>query len=204
MESPELGYEYDSPEKHDQQCGTYGLNQFQLPHNECPSKFVCDAPAENERLLKFSRCIDSMNCAMMAGMTTSVKGTESEVALFIHQMIPHHQNAVNMAKALLKVGNLKCDDLTDEESEQAPDCAMKVILLEIVNNQNAQIQKMRAILEAKSYPKENDCKVEMNNDMNVSSEMKMSSDQTSGNTSSYAQLSGAAVAAIVSVVYFIF
>ena len=39
-----------------------------------------------------------MNCAMMNGMTTSVKGSESEVALFLHQMIPHHQNAVNMAK----------------------------------------------------------------------------------------------------------
>lgn len=32
------------------------------------------------------------------GMTTSVKDSESEVALFLHQMIPHHQNAVNMAK----------------------------------------------------------------------------------------------------------
>ena len=31
-------------------------------------------------------------------MTSSVKDSESEVALFLHQMIPHHQNAVNMAK----------------------------------------------------------------------------------------------------------
>ena len=42
-----------------------------------------------------------MNCAMMVRMTTSVKESESEVALFIHQMIPHHQNAVNMAKGKL-------------------------------------------------------------------------------------------------------
>jgi len=34
-------------------------------------------------------------------MTTSVKDSESEVALFLHQMIPHHQNAVNMAKGKL-------------------------------------------------------------------------------------------------------
>lgn len=66
-------------------------------------------------------------------------------------------------KALLKTGKLKCDDLTDEESEQAAECAMEIILREIVNNQNAQIQVMRAILEANNYPQENDCKVPIDN-----------------------------------------
>ncbi len=66
-------------------------------------------------------------------------------------------------KALLKTGKLKCDDLTDEESEQADDCTLEIILREIVNNQNAQIQTMRAILEAKNYPQENDCKVPIDN-----------------------------------------
>ena len=60
---------------------------------------------------------------------------------------------------MLKTGKLQCDDLTDEESEQADDCALEIILREIVNNQNAQIQAMRAILEAKNYPQESDCKV---------------------------------------------
>ena len=77
-------------------------------------------------------------------------------------MIPHHQNAVNMAKALLKTGKLTCDDLTDEESDQADDCALEVILREIINNQNAQIQGMRNILEGKVYPETNDCEVGMN------------------------------------------
>ncbi|KAL7554971.1 hypothetical protein ACHAWF_018546 [Thalassiosira exigua] len=158
---PELGYEYDQLAEHDQICGTFGIDGYQLPHGECPEKFVCDVPAENEELVQFSKCIDSMNCAMMAGMTTSVNETESEVALFLHQMIPHHQNAVNMAKALLQTGKVKCDDLTDEESDQADDCALEVILREIINNQNAQIQVMRGILEAKSYPAENDCKVDV-------------------------------------------
>ena len=63
--------------------------------------------------------------------------------------------------ALLKTGKLKCDDLTDEESEQADDCMLEIILREIINNQNAQIQAMRAILEAKNYPQESDCKVPM-------------------------------------------
>ena len=36
---------------------------------------------------------------------------------------------------------------------------MEIILREIINNQNAQIQRMRAILEEKNYPRDNDCKV---------------------------------------------
>jgi len=158
---PEIDYEYDQPADHDQICGTYGLDGFQLPHEECPEKFVCDVPEDNVELAQFSKCIDSMNCAMMAGMTSSLSGSMDEIALFLHQMIPHHQNAVNMAKALLKTGKVQCDDLTDEESEQADDCALEVILREIINNQNVQIQSMRAILDAKSYPEENDCKVSM-------------------------------------------
>ena len=64
---PELGYEYDMPAEHDLQCGTYGLDAFKLPHDECPEKFVCDVPPSNKDLTQFSSCIDSMNCAMMVG-----------------------------------------------------------------------------------------------------------------------------------------
>ena len=191
----ELGYEYDVPTGHDAECGTYGLNSFQLPHAECPEKFVCDVPSDNGELAQFAKCMDSMDCAMMVGMTTSVKNVENEIALFIHQMIPHHQNAVNMAKgklslifwswilhlvfrnvaynksnynlihsllpttiALLYTGKLSCGDLTDENSD---DCAMEVILREIINNQNAQIQAMRGVLESQGWPQENDCEVVM-------------------------------------------
>jgi len=45
---------------------------------------------------------------MFAGMTTNVNAG-SEAALFLHQMIPHHQNAVNMSKALLKTKTLNCE-----------------------------------------------------------------------------------------------
>merc|ERR1719201_3045842 len=102
-----------------------------------------------------------MNCAMTAGMTSSLSGSESEKALFMHQMIPHHQNAVNMAKALLKTDNVECDDLTDEESDQANNCSLQVILREIINVQNAQIQSMQGLLESGGYPEENDCQVTM-------------------------------------------
>ena len=99
LDIPQLGYQYENPRGHDSECGTFGLNSFQLPHAECPKMFVCDTADVNDDFKQFAECIDSMNCAMMAGMTSSVKGSADETALFIHQMIPHHQNAVNMAKA---------------------------------------------------------------------------------------------------------
>lgn len=156
LDLPLIEYKYDSPSDYDKKCGTFGLEEFQLPHDECPEKFVCDVPASLPELALVSDCIDSMNCAMMAGMTTKVTA-KSAKALFIHQMIPHHQNAVNMAKVLLKSGDLKCDDLTEESD----DCALEVILREIINGQNAQIQAMRSILESNGWPTEDDCKVEI-------------------------------------------
>jgi hypothetical protein len=66
-----------------------------------------------------------------------------------------------MAKAMIKTGTLQCDDLTDEEN---PDCAMEVILREITSEQNAQIQTMRGILEAKGLLQENDCSISFNSE----------------------------------------
>jgi hypothetical protein len=158
LNMPEVGYEYDAPSAYDQKCGTFGLDAFQLPNPECPDHFVCDVPrsSKNPSLALFADCIDSMDCAMMAGMTTSVSSS-SEVALFIHQMIPHHQNAVNMAKALLKTNILTCASLDEDTS----DCTMEAILREIINGQNFQIQAMRGYLAEMSYPETDDCKVEI-------------------------------------------
>ncbi|CAM9664286.1 unnamed protein product, partial [Ascophyllum nodosum] len=58
----------------------------------------------------------------------------------MHQMIPHHENAVNMAKVLLL--NPGDEDL-DEEVE--------AMLREIVNSQNAQITFMRTYLEEQGH-----------------------------------------------------
>jgi hypothetical protein len=71
-------------------------------------------------------------------------------------MIPHHQNAVNMAKTLLKLGNLQCDDPSDDEST---DCIMKNMMRDTINTQNHQIQMMRQILDALGLPPEDDCVV---------------------------------------------
>jgi uncharacterized protein (DUF305 family) len=100
-----------------------------------------------------------MNCAMMVGMTTYVYDKYGgDVALFNHQMIPHHENAVNMAKALLHEGDVRCSDITSDSD----DCKMEGLLYEIVNNQNFQIQQMRGILEGDGFPEFNDCIVNVN------------------------------------------
>ena len=153
---PAIPYEYDQSGKFDEMCGTHGLDAFQLPHDECPEKFVCDVPSDDAELALFASCIDSMDCHMVHGMTTGVSAN-SATALFLHQMIPHHQNAVNMAKALLKHGHLDCANMEDETD----DCTMEVILREIVNNQNKQIQDMRGLLESYGYPETDDCKVDI-------------------------------------------
>ena len=121
-DAPPIEYEYDVPGEFDEQCGTFGLDNFQLPNLQCPETFVCLDDVSDPALVTYAHCIDAMNCAMVAGMTTKYSAN-SPIALFIHQMIPHHQNAVNMAKVLLNQKVLNCDDVTNEED---PDCIMEV------------------------------------------------------------------------------
>jgi len=151
-DEPAIDYEYDVPSAFDEECGTYGIEPFQLPNSQCPESFVCNAPDLSYDLGKYASCYDAMDCAMMVGMTTYVEDAKS---LFIHQMIPHHQNAVNMAKALLKSGGLECDDVTEETS----DCALTVIAMSIIAHQNHQIQGMQAVLDEEGYLPTNDCEV---------------------------------------------
>jgi hypothetical protein len=153
-DKPEIPYEYEVPSDYDQTCGTYNLESYQLPNAQCPDTFVCNVPASNPGLQQFSGCIESMDCAMMAGMTTNV-ASDSEVALFIHQMIPHHQNAVNMAKALLKMGTLNCPDI----EEETDDCVMTQLMYHIINGQNHEIQLMRGVLKSQDWLGEDDCPV---------------------------------------------
>eukprot|EP00804_Cyclotella_cryptica_P003111 CCRYP_006098-RA/>CCRYP_006098-RA protein AED:0.03 eAED:0.03 QI:72/1/1/1/0.5/0.66/3/228/934 len=148
---PEIPYKQEFQDSSfDKSCGTMHLGDFQLPHPECPHKFVCNGSDENH----FAQCLEAMNCAMMVGMTTYVfDKNDGDVALFNHQMIPHHENAVNMAKALMHEDVLHCSDITSDTD----DCKMDGLLHEIVNNQNYQIQQMRSILEGDGFPEFNDC-----------------------------------------------
>jgi hypothetical protein len=159
---PTIGYDYDRPGSFDGVCGTFNLDGFQLPHDPtCPDRFVCDTDKESEELQVFASCIDAMNCHMLRGMTTNV-ASGSEKVLFMHQMIPHHENAVNMAKALLNTGSLSCDDVTLETD----DCVLMVMMYEIINGQNFQIQTMRKILQGNDTYLETDyCVVPFPNDV---------------------------------------
>jgi hypothetical protein len=105
VDVPEFEYEYDVPGEFDSTCGTFGLDPYVLPHPECLSRFVCTEGTADQ----FAACIDAMNCAMMVGMTTGYESNDP-IALFIHQMVPHHQNAVNMAKVRLSLHHLKFTD----------------------------------------------------------------------------------------------
>ena len=59
-------------------------------------------------------------------------------------MVPHHNNAVNMAKILLKM------DVLDPEDED--DAGMIDMLWAIINAQNYQNHNMEAYLDAKGLP----------------------------------------------------
>jgi hypothetical protein len=159
--TPELGYEYDVITGHDAKCGTFGLNNYTLPNDQCPDRFVCYDLGGT--LLDFSNCVDSMNCAMLDGMTTfygvddiSVEST-NDIILFIRQMIPHHHNAVNMAKALLKSGEAVCETSgpVEESAAKSVGCLLEPIIRSIIATQNRQIQDMEGILEAFGIEKSN-------------------------------------------------
>jgi Domain of unknown function (DUF305) len=152
---PPIPYAYDVPSSYDQSCGTYGLDAFQLPNPSCPSTFICNADQGSQSLAAFSDCMNANNCFMMDGMTTGVKAS-SETVLFVHQMVPHHQNAVNMAKSTLHTNVLSCGDITNEQN---PDCLLKALLYDVVNTQNHQIQQMRNYLKAYNYPATDNCLV---------------------------------------------
>jgi hypothetical protein len=146
---PRNYHSYSSGE-FDTGCGTYQLAAFQpiaSNTNQCPTTFVCDtsaATAADTLVQEYAMCIDAMNCKMMQGMT-STASTVSQI--FLYQMIPHHQNAVSMAKALLKKAAYNCADIAEGETE---DCVLERISREIINNQNFQIQTMYNLLLAET------------------------------------------------------
>ena len=125
---------------------------YRLPHSQCPHTFVCEDGKST-----FASCLDAINCHMFSGMTTYEH--HSEVALFLHQMIPHHQNAVNMAKSLLLTWSYSCspEDLGTDSAE----CLMENIIRNIINVQNAQIQTMRDLLENHGWPQFDQCDLAM-------------------------------------------
>jgi len=159
-DTPELPYEYNVLEEFDEACGTFNLTGFEpsSENNQCPSTFLC--PASGKELSQYAKCVDAMNCHMMSSMTTN---SQDVVQLFNYQMIPHHQNAVNMAKAFIKIHQPVCDNgggVQEEGAKTAWECSMIPIFYDIINVQNGQIIKMREVLESLGSAKYDNCEVD--------------------------------------------
>jgi len=158
---PEISYPSAKVDPYDEQCGTYNISNFQLPNEMCPETFVCNI-GNKYNFRKFATCINSINCAMLIGMTTGIS-SGSELALFLHQIIPNTKSMVNTAKALLKTKSLVCPDLTYDTD----DCIMLRLCYSIINEQNDQVQKMQAMLTAKAFPDNDQCFFRTDEDGNV-------------------------------------
>jgi hypothetical protein len=161
-----LGYEYESLSDFDASCGTHGIGEYAeggALHHLCgDTAFVCPASSgQTESSVLFEKCLNAMDCAMHHEMKVAIHPTAPSVT-FMHQMIPHHENAVRMSKALLKidpdeggrrhlravydathaVGSLKsARRLDDEASYGAID--LEDLAYEIIAVQNYQIMNMR-------------------------------------------------------------
>jgi hypothetical protein len=135
-DAPALGYDYHIPSPADTQCGTTDLAPF-LPggsnHHFCmDSKYLCDeGPTYDMATQHFNQCLKAVDCFMEYHMqVTAAHGAESMATTFMLQMIPHHQNAVNMAKMLLKRTRLTtrpsrcCARSSTARTCRSPTCAV--------------------------------------------------------------------------------
>jgi hypothetical protein len=118
---------------HDVKCGTTGTSSYADGGDmSCAIDFF-----GGNHDTEFEQCLQSIDCQMHKEMMyeTSVD-EESDIVTFMQQMIPHHENAVNMAKLLLKQDSgaiSEVEDLTD-------------LLYGIINVQNYQVSHSRPFL----------------------------------------------------------
>ena len=141
-DSPELGYDYEVPSDYDASCGTYGVGDYTRDSGMCDGPFICTEGDETDAQQAFGECLYAMDCHMNYNMRTILSDADP-IVTFIHQMIPHHQNAVNMAKAMLATDTLDADD--------EDDAGMIDMLWGIINVQNFQIHNMEAYLDGGGY-----------------------------------------------------
>jgi hypothetical protein len=148
-DTPALLKEPDVVSAYDQSCGTVGVGDYTRSSGKCPADaFICTEGDETPEQLLFGECMYALDCHMNYNMK-SILANSDPIVTFIHQMIPHHQNAVNMAKALLKTNTLDASDEDDREMEH--------MMWAIINGQNFQIHQMQDYLAAKSYAESDIC-----------------------------------------------
>jgi hypothetical protein len=193
--TPEIPYEYDTISSYDASCGTFGLEALRPADNpQCPAHFVC---YDGEGTLGvMADCIDSMNCAMLDGMSVKygdagLDTLTNDVILFLRMMIPHHDNAINMAKHLLISGEVDCvrqGGPVEEGDAVATACLLDPIVRSIINGQNKQNQIMRGILEGFGVAEVSEC------DMSAGTDGGSGIDDTA--STSFFALMGAIVAGL--------
>jgi hypothetical protein len=148
-DTPALLKEPDEVSEYDQSCGTVGVGDYTRDSGKCPyDAFICTEGDETPEQLLFGECMYALDCHMNYNMK-SILANSDPIVTFIHQMIPHHQNAVNMAKALLKTNTLDASDEGDREMEN--------MMWAIINGQNFQIHQMQDYLAEKSYAESDLC-----------------------------------------------
>ena len=137
----------------DENCGTHMSSAFDpnAAHSTCDGKhFLCAMPAQaGAPSGDFETCLSAIDCQMHHNMATSIPSTStSKFATFARQMIPHHQNAVAMAKVLQKFGT--AGDYPAAGTEDQDQAWAEGLIRDIINTQNFQIQSMQAWLDANS------------------------------------------------------
>ena len=130
----------------DKTCGTTGTSEFRTGGTkDCKQQFFGgnhDSEWEN--------CLQAIDCQMhwdMYGKTQS--DATDKVKVFMQQMIPHHQNAVNMAKVILRQATQTELKNAGQEMDEDDDAFIH-FLHSIINVQNHQIHTMRNYLKEDS------------------------------------------------------
>ena len=152
---------YKCPSTYDKSCGSYGIDAFQTSKGACGNEhFVCTTAATPSG--SFGDCLSSMDCAMDYNMKTTLDS--NDVVSFMWQMIPHHENAVNMAKLLMKQNaltlsrrKLRGEGRRLDDDGGCADCAIDDMLWDIVSVQSHQILTMKDWLTANGKAESGTC-----------------------------------------------
>merc|ERR1712194_738362 len=131
-----------SVSSHDEACGTYNTYAKETKSTCSNSHFLCGDGAAGA----YETCLGAIDCQMHHDMAISVASGASKFATFARQMIPHHQNAVSMAKALLK--HHKAVDYPAAGTEYQDMAFAEGLTRGIINVQNRQIQQLSSWLDA--------------------------------------------------------
>ena len=128
----------------DKTCGTSGVSEYRFGGpKDCEKSFLCGALGDGN----FGQCLQAVDCAMAQGMYSETTPNHHDpIVTFMEQMIPHHLNAINMAKLLLKQEGaaLKLGAAVADSD----DAALYGLLWDIINVQNHQVHYFRNYLGA--------------------------------------------------------